>query len=469
MIDNVQHAVLGGIIRAEGAESLERFMHASSQLTDDHFSSYEKACWMLLGRLLAATGVVPDFGIVDHYLPNTQLQVEVQAEVRALWLALESMAPVEETEFRYAVFMAHELRKKDLFAETLVNAGDILGFGKKIGRDELQGYDDARRHLEDRMLLIDGMEREAMPEGNMRDEREALLDAPMSASLVRLATGFDQLDRLTSGGFGPGDLVLIAGYTNEGKSFICANMAWHMVMCGHNVVFFTSETMKKDLNLRLIVRHSHLPKFGIPGGLDYSQVRDNSLSPQHFLKYQEVVEDFTHPDAPYGRMDIVQVPEGTTVSTLRSKLRAYQAVFHVDACFIDELQLLAANSKREDNQSELEETVRAALKLSIDFDNGRGIPIFSPWQMKREAWEAARTNGGRYTRASLGNTAEAERRATAIVSAFRHPDSLHRVSAQLLKQRNGPTGDFEMYVDFSRCLVRAERSALEVELPAMNV
>lgn len=469
MIDNVQHAVLGGIIRANGGEALDRYIHASSQLTDEHFASYEKACWMLLGRLLSATGVLPDFKIIDHYLPSTQLQVEAQAEVRALWLALEAMAPVEETEFRYAVYMTQELRKKDLFAETLVNAGDILSFGKKIGREEYQGYEDARRHLEDRMLLIDGMEREAMPEGNMRDEREALLEAPMSASLVRLSTGFSHLDKLTGGGFGPGDLVLIAGYTNEGKSFICANMAWYMVMNGHNIVFFTSETVKRDLNLRLIVRHSHLPKFNIPGGLDYSQVRDNSMSPEHFLKYEEVVEDFTNPDAPYGRLDVVQVPEGTTVASLRSKLRAYQAAFHVDGCFIDELQMLAASSKREDSQSELEETVRAALKLSIDFDNGRGIPVFSPWQMKREAWEAARTNGGRYTRASLGNTAEAERRATAIVSAFKHPESQHRVSAQLLKQRNGPTGDFEMHVDFARCLVRAERSALEVELPSMNV
>ena len=469
MIDNVQHGVLGGVLTERGPEQLERFMHASSMLTDDHFAPYERAAWMFMGRLLAATGAMPDFKIIDHYLPQTQLQIEVQAEVRQLWLQLESQPKTDESAFRYAVYMTHELRKKDLLAQTLGEAGSILLQNTKVGKKELEGYDDARRHLEDQLLRIDGMEREAMPEGNLRTSRDELLDLPMTSSMVKLTTGLPPLDSLTGGGFGPGQLCLIAGYTNEGKSFFCVNIAWAMVMAGYNVVYFTTETVKREVDIRMAVRHSHLPKFGCPGGLDYSAVLSNEMTPEQHLIWQAVAEDFTDPDQPYGRFDVIQVAEGTSMSTIRAKLRAYQSVFHVDACFIDELQMLTANNSREDSQSELEETVRAAMKLAIDFDGGRGIPVISPWQIKRADWEAARTNGGRYTRASLGNTAEAERRAAIIVSLFRHIDSIHRVSCQVLKQRSGPTGDFEGHVDFAHCIVRAERAALEIELPAMNV
>lgn len=469
MIDNVQHGVLAAVLNADSPEDLERFMYATSQLSEDHFAPYERACWMLMTRLLSATGVLPDYDIIDHYLPTTQLTVEVQAEVRNLWLQLSGLPPVDEADFKYAVYMTHEERKKELFAESLATAGEVLTFGKRIGNEDRQGYEDARRYFEDQVMKIDGMERDHMPEGNMREEREELLDIQTSASMVKLPTGIRSLDTLTAGGVSPGQLVLLAGYTNEGKSMWLVNIAHSIILQGRNVVFFTTETVKPDVNMRMAVRHSHLPHFNCPGGLSYTEVMENNLSPEHYGTYQQVVEDFTNPDSPYGRFDVVQVPEDTPMSFLRAKLRAYQSIFHVDAVMIDELQMLSAAHKREREREELNQVVRAAKQLAVDFDGGRGVPVISPWQMSRNAWDNARTNGGRYTRSSLSETAEAERRADVVISMFKHTDSLHRVSAQVLKQRSGPIGDFELHVDYGRCFVGAAHSGLESDLPPMDV
>ena len=163
------------------------------------------------------------------------------------------------------------------------------------------------------------------------------------------------------------------------------------------------------------------------------------------------------------------MPEGTTISYVRSKLRAYQSIFNVDAVIIDELQMLAATKSRESERAELNEVVHSAKQLAIDHDGGRGVPILVPWQMSRAAWEAARNNGGRYTRASLSETAMAERRADIVISMYKHPESLHRVSAQILKQRSGPIGDFELHVDYGRCLVRAAHSEIATDLPQLEV
>lgn len=179
--------------------------------------------------------------------------------------------------------------------------------------------------------------------------------------------------------------------------------------------------------------------------------------------------DFTSDDSPYGRFDVVQVPEDTPMSFVRSKLRAYQSIFNVDVVIIDELQMLSAAQKREREREELNQVVRAAKQLAVDFDGGRGVPVISPWQMSRNAWEEAQKNGGRYTRSSLSETAEAERRADVVISMYKHPESRSRVSAQVLKQRSGPIGDFELYVDYAHCYVGAGHAPLEAELPPLDI
>ena len=46
-----------------------------------------------------------------------------------------------------------------------------------------------------------------------------------SGNVIRVPTGIDELDRFLYGGFGPGNLIVLAGRPSEGKSALMVHMA----------------------------------------------------------------------------------------------------------------------------------------------------------------------------------------------------------------------------------------------------
>ena len=59
-----------------------------------------------------------------------------------------------------------------------------------------------------------------------------------------------QIDNMTAG-FAPGELIIVMGQTNMGKSLVTANLEAQQAMAGHKVVFITLETDAKNLKKRL--------------------------------------------------------------------------------------------------------------------------------------------------------------------------------------------------------------------------
>lgn len=58
--------------------------------------------------------------------------------------------------------------------------------------------------------------------------------------LAGLSSGFKDVDRLT-GGFKPGEMILVAGRPSMGKSTLAQNFIEHAVLAGKNVLFFSVE------------------------------------------------------------------------------------------------------------------------------------------------------------------------------------------------------------------------------------
>lgn len=77
--------------------------------------------------------------------------------------------------------------------------------------------------------------------GSLRSLRDYLEDRELVAPLVRMATGFPDLDKALNGGFVPGGLYVLAGATGHGKTTIALNMLRRIGLNGVPALFLTLE------------------------------------------------------------------------------------------------------------------------------------------------------------------------------------------------------------------------------------
>ncbi len=70
-------------------------------------------------------------------------------------------------------------------------------------------------------------------------------------SSARKSTGYDYLDLVSSGGMAMGELWLLMGRTNIGKSIWLCNLAKNFICQGHNTVYISLEMGEKDILARI--------------------------------------------------------------------------------------------------------------------------------------------------------------------------------------------------------------------------
>jgi replicative DNA helicase len=85
--------------------------------------------------------------------------------------------------------------------------------------------------------------------GNRQLERKYNKEHP--GHIVRIPTGFKQLDRILSGGIETGELGLVVATTGKGKSIMLINLAFWAAATGHPTVYFTLEMPIKQICQRL--------------------------------------------------------------------------------------------------------------------------------------------------------------------------------------------------------------------------
>lgn len=429
-------------------------------LAPEHFTDISQArLFTFLQRYYDRTGggVAAEKDLEDLTRNDDSGRVALLLETYRLF-ASESAT---DEEFSWSVEQLRELAQERATTEAIVDAMEIIRNGKKIGTGEIaKGPDDARAYVLQTFAQIErNYSIEAAPEGDIRTERKSLLDdyaerkrMQESGEAQGILFGIEPLDQRTSG-MQPGEVWLVAGYTNDGKSSLCVQVAWDAaVEQKKNVVFFTTETIRSQVARKLISRHSMLPQFGLaPHGLNSFDLKNGTLSPPDEEKLVEVVKDFTK-SGDYGTVYVCQVPRGSSVTYLEQRLATLQRKFHIDFVVMDYLALLRSDRDRQTTREELASIMRDTKQVMTSFDNGRGVPILSPWQVTRTARVDAEKNE-MYTSASLSETAEATNTADGIVSLLAPTDNTDRradVSMQILKNRDGPKANgLRVTVDYA--------------------
>lgn len=226
-----------------------------------------------------------------------------------------------------------------------------------------------------------------------------------------------------------------------------SQLAWQACLDGRNVYFVTSETIRAQVRRKILARHSRQPQFGLPEGINSADLKAARLAPDLEVKFQEVLDDFTN-NPTYGKLYLAQIPRGGTLGLVESRLNRAQQNWHVDLVIIDYLALIKPDRHRGSQREEFNDVIRDTKVLAATFDDGRGVPIVSPWQMSQAAWKEAVRNG-EYSLASLAETSEVEKSGDAIISLLQLPDSPSELKGQFLKLRDGDRHNpFTLEVDF---------------------
>ena len=462
---SVDHAriVLAGVL----PNNIERLYHAQSHIDEGHISGTElKILFMLCCRYVERIGHFPSVeSLVD--LLGSEYDSGKVLHYKTLYESLVEQ-DVGEGDFKWSVQQLREIRAERETAEILATALNIARDSVQVDKTVLSGHLEARSYAMKGFSDIEtALQQQDAPEGSVHLEEEQMVADYEEAKARRMAgrsmgvqTGLEPLDNMT-GGLQEGELSLIIGFTSEGKTGLAVQTAWHAsVMQGLNVFFATSETLRAQVRRKIIARHSMLPKFELQSGLNTRDLKSGSLSGNDETTLQRVIRDLTH-SPEYGKLHLAQIPRGSTVDSLASRLHAANAWWRIDLVVIDYIPLLLPARHRQSSQAEMADTVKSAKILAASFDEGRGVPILSPWQVSRAAWELANKTGG-YTLAALSDTSEAEKSSDLIISLLRPQESAmnrrSEITLQVLKNRDGERLEgTQIQADFATCCYTAER------------
>jgi replicative DNA helicase len=247
--------------------------------------------------------------------------------------------------------------------------------------------------------------------------------------LTGLATGFGELDKLTTG-MQPGELIVIAARPAMGKTALALNIVEHVALeKGKNVAFFSLEMANDQLGVRLLSAVSKL---------NQQRVKVGRLNDAEWAKVHEASNRLRE-------AGIYLDEEGSlSANEMRSRARTiHRECGGLDLVVVDYLQLMQTSGKSDNRAQEVAEISRALKLLAKELC----CPVIALSQLNRGLEQ--RPNR-RPIMSDLRDSGGIEQDADWILFIYRdevyNPESPDKGIAELIigKQRNGPTGTVDV-------------------------
>ena len=252
-------------------------------------------------------------------------------------------------------------------------------------------------------------------------------------ALTGLASGFRDLDRLTSG-FQASDLILVAARPSMGKTAFTLNIATYVaVKLKQPVAFFSLEMSNVQLVQRMLCAE---------GGIDSQALRAGELTGDDWQRLIVASDRLTK--API----YIDDTPGITVAELRAKARRIKSDHGLSLVVIDYLQLMQGrSSKNSDNrQQEISEISRSLKALAREL----GVPVIALSQLSRSV--ESRTIK-RPMLSDLRESGSLEQDADIVMFLYRdeyyNEDSERKDQADVIiaKHRNGPIDTITLFFE----------------------
>jgi len=194
---------------------------------------------------------------------------------------------------------------------------------------------------------------------------ETLYNRDNPSDVTGVATGYTDLDRMTSG-LQPGDLVIVAGRPSMGKTSLAVNMGEHVALeLRQPVVVFSMEMGATQLAMRLI---------GSVGRLDQTKLRNGRLGPDDWERLTGALGRLTE-----AQILIDETPALNAIE-VRSRARRLQKQYgQLGLVIVDYIQLMQASSPGENRATEISEISRSLKGLAKELK----VPVVALSQLNR--------------------------------------------------------------------------------------
>jgi replicative DNA helicase len=245
--------------------------------------------------------------------------------------------------------------------------------------------------------------------------------------LTGTPSGFKDLDELT-GGFQPGNLVIIAARPSMGKSALVTNMAENAVIDGHAVALFSLEMSESELAQRFVASQARIRG---------EELRKGRVAENRWQKILAACQRLS------GAPLWVDDSSDTGVLEVRAKARRlhHQLPGGLGLIIIDYLQLMRHEGRVESRVEQVGQISRGLKSLARELN----VPVIALSQLSR----AVEQRGGekKPILSDLRESGQIEQDADLVMFIYREEyydkESERPGEADIIiaKHRNGPVGD----------------------------
>jgi replicative DNA helicase len=331
---------------------------------------------------------------------------------------LVDQVPTPASAAHYAQIVAKAALRRRLISA----AADIMdmAYGATEDADQVADeaeqriYDVARRDDHEDYAILRELVNQAMVDLESIQNRES--------AYTGLATGFTDLDHLTSG-LQPGNLVVVAARPGIGKSSLAMNIARNVAVNGHAVAMFSLEMSRMEIGMRLLCAEARVP---------WDRIRNKRVGPDDWQRVVHAAE--TLHDAPMSIVDAGNV----NIVDIRAKARRMRSGTQgLKLIIVDYLQLMTSpQARRPDNrQQEVAEISRNLKLLAKELD----VPVVALSQLNRNPEARA---DKRPQLSDLRESGAIEQDSDVVMFIHRDdadPEKKKQAELIVAKHRNGPT------------------------------
>ena len=249
--------------------------------------------------------------------------------------------------------------------------------------------------------------------------------------ITGLATGFKDLDRLTSG-LQKSDLILVAARPSMGKTAFTLNIASNVASREKKAVaFFSLEMSKEQLVQRMLCAEA---------SIDSQKLRIGELEDDDWTKLINAADRLS------GAPIFIDDTAGISVLEMRSKARRLKVEHDLSLIIIDYLQLMQGSGGKggENRQQEISEISRSLKGLAREL----GVPVVALSQLSRSV-ESRQVKKPMLS--DLRESGSLEQDADIVAFLYRedyyNPDTENKNITEIIvaKHRNGPVDSVQLF------------------------
>ena len=327
------------------------------------------------------------------------------------------------------------------YAETVTNKAlerQLLGASETI-RATVTGVGTTKEKLTAAQSAVMGIT-ESVASRQPKIMREILISAAetltqRSSGNVRcLSSGFVDLDRQLSGGFRPGNLIVLAGRPAMGKTSLAVNIAYQVARHGSPSLFLSMEMPEQELADRLIAQSGSVFLSAVLAGDMEGDNGDRIMCAVSILENLPLVIDDQG---------------GLTLFDVASKARSVKRKHGLGLLVLDYLQLMSGDGDNRNQQ--IEQITRGLKALAKELD----IPIIALSQLSRKCEE--RTNK-RPMNSDLRESGAIEQDADVILFVYRdeeyNPASADKGTAEIIISTNRQGQNGMVRMSYQGCFTR---------------